>query len=405
MTDLADRLRVIREKLGECAGRPGFGPPGPPLSESDVSAFESMHRVTLPEEYRAFLVGFGPGGSGPGDHGILPLSRATDGMMDPYPEALAEEAVLDPERKFADYTEREPARGTVTLTYESFHETYFLLVVSGARRGRLCRFDAHFSLQVDCVESASGEPVGFLAWYEDYLDRLLAGTRIVLFSSTMLGDEPSLTRLATDEAAPERLRIKAIGALGVLRTASHARETFVLLLERSSSPAVKAYALRSLGRLAPNDSATDGFARQAVAAPDAVLHEAAFDVATSTHRLDDVLFQLLDAPEPRLVERAFLALKRSGKITTQILERMAPHASPQVRQQVLTMFGEMTTPEAVNHIIAALHDPDPAMRRIAAHTVRNRQLAQALPALEAAFAVEKDPDPARAMTKALEALR
>jgi hypothetical protein len=406
MADLGDRLRAIGRKLEQCTSLHGFRPPGPPVPQSDVSAFESQHGVTLPEEYRAFLFEFGPGGGGPGDDGILPLSRALDGMMDPYPEALAEEAVLDPERKFEEYREREPARGTVTLTYEAFHETYFLLVVSGATRGRLCRFDAQFSLRVEWVDGASGEPVDFLAWYEDYLDRLLARGDIVGGPSTMLGDESSLTRLATDEAAPERLRNKAIFALAALPAALDARKTLVSLLERSSSlPAIKASALRSLNFVAPGDAAVDASARHFAAASEAVLHEAAYHVAVDSQRLDDVLLRLLDDANPNLVLGVFLALNRRGKITTEILGRLGSHPSPQVRQQALTEFGKMSASEAATHIVAALRDPDPATRRIAAHKVRDRRLAQAVPALEAALAAEKDPDAAHAMARALEALR
>jgi hypothetical protein len=405
MSDLADHLRAVRDKLQKCTKRHDFKPPGPPVPRSEVSAFESKHHVTLPDEYRAFLLEFGPGGTGPGDDGILPLSRAFEAMMDPYPEALAEEAVLDPERKFKDYKEREPARGTVTLTYGGFYQTYFLLVVSGATRGRLCRFSPD-SLQVDWVDSASGEPVGFLAWYEDYLERLLASSSFTRVPSSMLGDEPSLTRLASDDVAPERLRNKAIMALAVLPGALHARETFVSLLERSSSaPAIKDSALRSLSFIAPNDGAIDTFAREAVEAPDAVLHEAAFDVAVRSDRLDDVLARLLEDPNPDLVERAFLGLNRRGKISTEILARLSSHPSSEVRQQVLTEYEKRSTPDATNHIIAALRDPAPAMRRSAAHKVRIRRLAQAVPALEAALAAEKDPDAAHAMARALEALR
>jgi hypothetical protein len=405
MSDLADRLRSIRDKLRACAARPKFAPPGPPVPPSEVEAFESKHRVTLPEEYRAFLLEFGAGGSDPGDHGILPLAKAFDGMMDPYPEALAEPSVLDSERKFADYEEREPARGTVTLVYEAFYETYFLLVVSGTRRGQVCRFDAS-TRQVEWAESASGQPVGFLAWYEDTLDRLLAGAESVRVPSTMLGDEDGLTRLALDEGAPERLRRKAIGALSVLRTARHARETFVSLLERgTSSPAIEASALRSLTQVAPDDGAVDAFARRAAEAPDAALHEAAYDVAIATRRLDDVLLRFLDDPDAKLVARAFMALARRGKITPEILGRLASHASTEVRLHVLVALEELGTPEAIARVLAFLRDPGAELRRRAAQVARNRGLRQAVPALEAAIAVEKDAKAANAMARALEALR
>jgi hypothetical protein len=221
----------------------------------------------------------------------------------------------------------------------------------------------------------------------------------------MLCDEPSLIRLATDEAALERLRAKAIGELAILPQALHARETYVSLLERSSSsPAIKASALRSLNRIAPDDGAIDAFVRKFVSAPDAVLHEAACEIATDSKRLDDVLFRLLDDANPKLVYRACLALEWRGKITTEILGRLASHPSADIRQHVLNAYRDMSTSEAENHIVAALRDPDATMRGIAAHELRKRRLARAVPALEAALDAEKDANVAHSMAKALEAL-
>src|SRR5580658_9286396 len=47
----------------------------PPASIEEVSAFESKHRVILPEGYRSFITALGNGGPGPVGYGILPLGR------------------------------------------------------------------------------------------------------------------------------------------------------------------------------------------------------------------------------------------------------------------------------------------------------------------------------------------
>jgi hypothetical protein len=47
----------------------------PCLTESEARAFEQRYGVTLPEEYRAFLLRAGNGGAGPG-YGLFPLPEA-----------------------------------------------------------------------------------------------------------------------------------------------------------------------------------------------------------------------------------------------------------------------------------------------------------------------------------------
>jgi hypothetical protein len=46
----------------------------PPLSEADTNAFEQLHHITLPEDYRQFLTCIGNGGAGP-FYGIFPLGK------------------------------------------------------------------------------------------------------------------------------------------------------------------------------------------------------------------------------------------------------------------------------------------------------------------------------------------
>jgi hypothetical protein len=47
------------------------------LSESEIIAFESNHRVSLPEDYRNFLLKIGNGGDGPPYYKWLPLGKAS----------------------------------------------------------------------------------------------------------------------------------------------------------------------------------------------------------------------------------------------------------------------------------------------------------------------------------------
>jgi hypothetical protein len=49
----------------------------PVLSEEEVVAFERQHRITLPKEYRTFLLEVGNGGLGPG-YGLSTLAEAAE---------------------------------------------------------------------------------------------------------------------------------------------------------------------------------------------------------------------------------------------------------------------------------------------------------------------------------------
>src|SRR4051794_21291771 len=87
MTDPAidDRLHRIRAKLDEvvrCRLTP-FGSEkhgfrlGPVAKESDVVAVERSCGVTLPADYRTFIMQLGDGGTGPA-YGLLTLTKGLD---------------------------------------------------------------------------------------------------------------------------------------------------------------------------------------------------------------------------------------------------------------------------------------------------------------------------------------
>src|SRR4051794_25756013 len=50
----------------------------PPLSEVAVRNFKQVHRITLPAEYRGFLIHIGNGGAGP-YYGLFKLGEMDDG--------------------------------------------------------------------------------------------------------------------------------------------------------------------------------------------------------------------------------------------------------------------------------------------------------------------------------------
>jgi hypothetical protein len=76
--EVVDRLDFLRRtdpgfaRFGSAAHRYSLNQP---LTESEVTAFESRHGVSLPEDYRGFLLEVGDGGAGP-FNGIFRLDRS-----------------------------------------------------------------------------------------------------------------------------------------------------------------------------------------------------------------------------------------------------------------------------------------------------------------------------------------
>src|SRR5262249_21660661 len=101
---IADKLAALRhadpglEVYGASSHRYRLNPP---LSEREVRAFEERARISIPEEYRAYLLELANGGAGP-DNGVLPLDLNVDvaaWQLDvpfPFSTELAREVISRP---------------------------------------------------------------------------------------------------------------------------------------------------------------------------------------------------------------------------------------------------------------------------------------------------------------------
>ncbi|WP_097322225.1 SMI1/KNR4 family protein [Paractinoplanes atraurantiacus] len=180
----------MREKLDAAARMPGepamFGAGahgfrlGPPLPESDVAAFEREHGVRLPEDYRAFITTIGNGGPGRWGgagpyYGLHPLHEWDLGLWnETTPAVLATPFPVEPGHVLGSWVvadDEEPYPGTVALSDQGCG-LMSLLVVTGPGRGRIVNTGdgpqpPHFTADE-----------GFLAWYERWLDAVLAGKRL-----------------------------------------------------------------------------------------------------------------------------------------------------------------------------------------------------------------------------------
>jgi hypothetical protein len=158
---------------------------GPRLSIETVSAFEREHAITLPAEYRDFLLYAGNGGAGP-DYGLVPLHDAVPRDDAPaYRELLSQPfpytVQLTPE-EFAPLGDDDPLwdeffsdrliRGCLRLAHNGCNN-WDLIVVNGP---------AHGTVWSDCRGSCQGlvpQEKGFYEWYRDWLEQSLDTARLI----------------------------------------------------------------------------------------------------------------------------------------------------------------------------------------------------------------------------------
>jgi hypothetical protein len=162
IVELADMLRRLRAAdasfrvFGSEQHRYGLGPT---LSESELAAFESAHRVRLPEYYRRFLAVVGNGGAGPA-YGLEPLGTFGRDLSQPFPFTTATDGLTDQE------LERLPDRDEYPGILEFCHQgcaIHCYLVVNGPTYGTVWEGREDFY------------PTGltFGVWYRRWLERAL----------------------------------------------------------------------------------------------------------------------------------------------------------------------------------------------------------------------------------------
>jgi hypothetical protein len=176
-----------------------------PSPEAVVAGFEERHEVALPPAYRLFVTELGDGGAGPGT-GLPRLSELCNapcrpghlarpspylpGPRYPYDWEERHEEAPGPDRVFLPGTLTVASHGCSLVTQ---------LVVTGPARGRLFNVDGGGPLGPYVVEDAD-----FLAWYERWLDEVLAGYDIGWFGERLPLDEPGLIAVLAGDPSPER---------------------------------------------------------------------------------------------------------------------------------------------------------------------------------------------------------
>lgn len=204
---LQDRCSRLMSKLGQ-ASRAEWKIHGadahqwrlmPAMAPAELSAFEQSHGVCLPAEYRCFLTRVGRAGAGPG-YGLFDLVQAmryerpgfdAHALRLPFPH----ESPFDPSgyshvlyQRYdqGELSEHELERllalqvaGTLVLSHEGCGILH-LLVVNGPQRGKVW-----LDLRIEdggCLPLG----LGFLDWYECWLDHALTGASGFWFSKLLV---------------------------------------------------------------------------------------------------------------------------------------------------------------------------------------------------------------------------
>lgn len=214
-TAIRDGLRQLRESTAplKVFGSQVHGfRTYPPLSEEAVCQFEARHCVTLPLEYRGFLIHVGNGGAGPA-YGLFKLGEMDDrfghkpwtenggfvGMLSlPFPHTgpwndLSEEPVYDESREddleweveyerqmnaWEDRVYWNPANvnGAVPICHLGCALRQWL-VVTGAEAGNVWDDQRTDHGGLKPVQQGGRHRVTFLQWYRSWLDDALRQLR------------------------------------------------------------------------------------------------------------------------------------------------------------------------------------------------------------------------------------
>jgi hypothetical protein len=147
----------------------------PPLSVKEVEQFEVEYAVSLPEDYREFLICIGNGGAGP-YYGLLSLQQSLlrpehasrHFLSSPFPltEAYnpfgADDDLADEESGDDEFDEDDCVRGSIAICHWGCGY-YSRLVISGPEKGQV------WADGRDSFQDLHPTKRDFFGWYSDWL--------------------------------------------------------------------------------------------------------------------------------------------------------------------------------------------------------------------------------------------
>jgi hypothetical protein len=175
-----------------------------PLSEEEVSAFESQHGVRLPDDYRQFLTRVGNGGAGP-YYGLFRFGEMDDGFdYGPWGEFVGQLSLPFPHTSaWNDLTGKPDDQAAMDsdeydALIEAFDQKYYdsrqvdgaipichlgcalrqWLVISGPETGNVWCDDRADYKGLHPLETQGRVRTSFFEWYRDWLDEVLSKVQI-----------------------------------------------------------------------------------------------------------------------------------------------------------------------------------------------------------------------------------
>jgi len=176
------KLKQARDRKIKCFGSEKHKFQSQPAPEEKIVEFESHYGITLPEEYRTFIKEVGLG-AGP-YYGLQQLGIGwvcDDDTKEGQKNWLSSPCLIEPieDRESTDWDEELAKKHNISWerVYQGIMEivsqgcTYLSgLIVTGPRRGEVVNLD--MDRQVPIFTD-----LGFLDWYERWLDNALKGER------------------------------------------------------------------------------------------------------------------------------------------------------------------------------------------------------------------------------------
>jgi len=379
ITRIVGKLRQVRRRRPKAFGSRAHGfVLEKPYPEARVQAFEQRHGITLPEDFRRFILQAGATGAAP-TYGLLPMERWAHGSD---ATRLARDCPMYPgleltdEELASDHLKDRLEDGAITIIHGGCSD-FFLLIVTGPWRGRVVLFD----------DENAGHPyfprdTGFLAWYERWLDELLAGWDVAFFSYGLPGDARKMIEVLTSPDSSDLDRVDALQTVGRIPKLDETLTHIVLrgLTDREARVRKACAWLTAQKKISGVEPALLALCTD----PEAPVRKAALEALwrfKSKAWPERARLALRDSDE-NVVYSMLIRLARKYPLNRSDLEPLVVSASPKVRRSAVWLWGASGFKFSdTRWFEARLHDDDSGVRRELIRAAREARDQAAVPRL------------------------